>query len=79
VGPTALRLDVERRVSATFRVFAVGGRLVLSRSLGVLDRGSHTVTWDGRDGGSRRVAPGVYFGAVDADGRRVRTRFVLTK
>ncbi|MCA9753925.1 MAG: hypothetical protein KC591_17130, partial [Gemmatimonadetes bacterium] len=39
----------------------VAGRRVLTRPLGRLDAGRHTVSWDTEDAQGARVAPGVYF------------------
>ncbi len=58
-------------------VFDVGGRRV--RRLRVDERvGRSIVSWDGRDGAGRRVAPGVYFLALGAGGQLTSHRLVLT-
>jgi flagellar basal-body rod modification protein FlgD len=45
----------------TAAVFDVRGRLVRRLDLGARPAGPGTWTWDGRDGGGRRAAAGVYW------------------
>jgi hypothetical protein len=64
------------------RIFDVRGRLVrtvVGPDSGVLDPGIHTFMWDGKDGGGRRVASGVYFFKLDAGGQTAARKVVLLK
>ena len=40
--------------------------------------GRHSVTWDGRNAAGNRVAPGVYFCSVSADGATSARKLVLS-
>jgi hypothetical protein len=59
--------------SWTLTVHDVTGRRVAELGSGRITPGRHAVTWDGRDGGGREVAAGVYFYRLDVDGE-VTTR-----
>lgn len=58
-------------------VHTIEGRLVrVLREAAPLD-GEETVSWDGRDGQSRRLAAGVYLAVAIADGLRSARKIVL--
>jgi hypothetical protein len=74
----AFELPAPARVSMT--IHNAAGRLV--RTLiddEERDRGTHVITWDGRDEDGAAVASGVYFCRVDAEGLRLTRRMVLLK
>lgn len=54
----------------------VGGRVVRRQTLGSHEAGRHVWVWDGRDGGGRTVAGGVYFATLRA-GDASQTRKVV--
>jgi hypothetical protein len=64
----------EDRVTVAF--FDVTGRMVRRVDLGALPAGSHSWTWDGRDGEGSSVSSGVYFARLVA-GSEVMTRKIL--
>jgi flagellar hook assembly protein FlgD len=49
-------------------VYDVQGRRVRQIVSGALNKGAHSLSWSGRDDGSRRVASGVYFYQLRIDG-----------
>lgn len=58
-------------------IYNIGGRLVRSLRDGRQERGDHILTWDGRDGGGRESAPGIYFLRLNYEDRALTTRIVL--
>jgi hypothetical protein len=61
-GETQLRFDVPANGGgALVAVFDLQGRKVKTLAEGERPAGRHTLTWDGRDAGGRKVAAGVYF------------------
>jgi flagellar hook capping protein FlgD len=67
VGGTSLAFTLAEPEAVTLEVYDFSGRLVRSLARGWLPAGPRRVTWDGRDGGGHRTAPGIYFA-------RLRTR-----
>lgn len=73
----AFRLESADQVQ--LEIFDSRGRRVTSLADGVLEEGSHSRTWQGRDGFGKRVPSGVYFAKL-AVGDQVTTRkLVLAK
>jgi DNA-binding beta-propeller fold protein YncE len=63
--------------SVEVSVFDTGGRRVRTLTTGMRERGTHSITWNLRDAGERRVHPGVYLVEFQ-DGRRVeRSKLVV--
>lgn len=88
VGPAApnptragvtLALELPRRARVRLAVHDVTGRLVRVVEDGVREAGAFTLGWDGAGGAGERMRPGLYLLRVDADGRRVTRRVVLTR
>jgi hypothetical protein len=64
---TSLTFTLAQAEPVSLEVYDFSGRLVRSLVRGWLESGPRGVTWDGRDNGGQRAAPGVYFA-------RLRTR-----
>jgi hypothetical protein len=80
VGGTRLRFTMPARGPVELGLYDVAGRLVrtlVGREGGELGPGLHTVAWDGRDDGGRRVAGGVYFARLRALQRDVVRKLVV--
>lgn len=76
---TSIELSVPDECAASVRIYDVTGRCVrnlLSRSL---QRGVHTVAWDGTDGAGGALSPGVYFAVGRAGKMRVERKILLLK
>ncbi len=58
---TKIDFAIPGKSQVELAVYDVGGRLVRTLVEGMRDPGRYAVQWDGRDGGGRRVAAGVYF------------------
>jgi hypothetical protein len=67
-GPTAIRFGLPRAARAELAVYDVQGRRVKQLAQGVLEAGRYSAAWDGRDERGARVAAGVYYYALRADG-----------
>jgi flagellar hook assembly protein FlgD len=60
-------------------VFDVAGRRVATLYSGHHDRGTHSVSWDGRDERGRNVASGIYFVRLNARDYSASRKMVLLK
>ncbi|UCF98314.1 MAG: T9SS type A sorting domain-containing protein, partial [Spirochaetaceae bacterium] len=58
---TTIVYTVTRPGPVTIQVFTLSGDIVKVLQRGQKTQGSYTVTWDGRNGGGRPVARGMYF------------------
>ena len=74
---TTIRFDLPAAGSAQVTVHDVAGRLVQTLAEGRMDRGSHVVTWDGRDARGRKVPAGIYNYRVATAGTTVARRMVV--
>ncbi len=76
---TLFQFGLPRATQVGFEVFDERGRRVRDLSRGTMQAGEHVVRWDGRDGAGHRVASGPYFYRIEADGRRLSGRVVITR
>ncbi len=60
-------------------VVDVVGRVRRQLLSGVLEAGDHSVFWDGRDGGGRPVAQGVYFLKLEAQGETTSRKLTVVR
>ncbi len=60
-------------------IYDAAGRRVTTLFAGRRPSGSHQVAWDGRDAHGKRVASGVYFVRMHANGASVSRKFVLLR
>jgi len=66
---TVFRFELPAQQYASLRVFGVDGRHVTTVVDGVLPRGRHAITWNGRDRHGRAVPSGEYFVLLETGGR----------
>ncbi len=78
-GSAVLRLELPSASPVRTTIFDISGRLVRSLEGGAMDPGTHYVPWDGRDGGGREVAPGIYLARVTTRYGVVSRRIVLLR
>ena len=65
------RYDLDVASQGTrFAIFDATGQLVRSMDLGPRPARSQVLSWDGTNQAGRLVSSGVYYGVLDADGRR---------
>ncbi|MGH7726713.1 MAG: FlgD immunoglobulin-like domain containing protein [Candidatus Eiseniibacteriota bacterium] len=76
-GSSTIEYRLPVRGSVRLAVYDVRGTRLRVLEDGTRDAGPHTVTWDGRDGAGRRVAPGIYFYVLNAGGETARERTIL--
>ncbi|HDM90477.1 MAG TPA: T9SS type A sorting domain-containing protein, partial [candidate division WOR-3 bacterium] len=60
-GITSISFSLPRSMEVDLSVYDATGRLVRNLISGEVKAGTHTVTWNGRDGYYRKVPNGVYF------------------
>jgi len=70
---TLVQFAVPDAAVVRLRVYDLRGRMVATLVDGAMAAGHHVVAWDGRDGGDRPAAAGVYLLRLD-DGRSTTTR-----
>ncbi|HXV14527.1 MAG TPA: choice-of-anchor B family protein [Candidatus Krumholzibacteria bacterium] len=76
---TTIAYEVAREGDVSLAVYDVDGALVRVLARGRAPAGRHETRWDGADGGGRRVASGVYFVRLAANGAVDTGRLVLLK
>jgi len=60
-------------------VYSVSGRRVRTLVEGRVEPGPHQVTWNLNDDSGRPIAPGLYFTALDWEGRRLTQKFATMR
>lgn len=63
----------------TLRVFDVSGRLVNTLVDKKMDAGNHFVVWDGTNSTGQKVASGIYFYQIDANGFKAAKKITVLK
>jgi hypothetical protein len=63
----------------TLRVYDVTGRIVAHLAEGHYAAGHHTIQWDGRDQGGRRVSPGVYIYTLNAGEYSAMRKMIVSR
>ncbi len=76
-GRASLRLTMPEAAHAELRLYDSGGRLVAHPHSGPLTAGDNAMVWDPVDRSGRRLAPGIYFLSLDAQGRHVTRRIAI--
>jgi len=84
LGPTGsgqanLQLLLPGATQVQLAIYDARGALVRDLFRGISEAGARTVVWDGRDGGGRQVASGVYFAVARLADENLTTRFVLVR
>ncbi len=77
--PLRVSLELPQRERVRLAVYDLLGRRVAILVDEVLSPGRHTLSWRGRNGAGRRVAPGVYFYRLETPGRILRGRFLVIR
>jgi hypothetical protein len=77
IGSAAIAFTLARDQAATLVLYDVSGRRVRVLAEGLHASGRHQVSWDGRDEAGRRVASGIYFLRLNADGWTARERVLI--
>ncbi len=62
---------------ASLKVFDVTGKLIKKLLEGKLERGHHSINWNGKDSQGKRLLPGVYFIQFKTDSLRETKKLIL--
>jgi len=73
---TKINFDLPRTERVLIRIFDVLGREVITLFEGMKTRGSHSLTWNGRDAAGKIVSSGVYLLRLEA-GKEVAVRKMM--
>lgn len=76
---TMIRFTLPARERVVLSVYDTSGRLIRTLVDETRNRGTHEVTWDGRDGAGSTVGSGVYFYRLTAGNYSASRRMVLLK
>lgn len=76
IARVSLSFTLPEAGAVALEVFDMSGRIVRSLVRGWLEPGPRRVTWDGRDNGGRRMAPGVYLARLRTRSGTQETRIV---
>jgi hypothetical protein len=76
---SAFRFELTEPGDVSADVFDSSGRRVRALARGPYAAGSHSIRWDGRDSGNRRVAAGIYFVRVRAGGEKVSSKVFVVR
>ena len=74
-----IRFTLARRARASVDIFDVAGRLVKTVFDGVGQVGWNEAEWNGKDGSEGRVASGVYFYRLQAEGKTFSSKIVVLR
>jgi hypothetical protein len=76
---TDLRVGLPAASDLSIEVFDVAGRRVRTQALARQSAGWRSIPFDGRDDGGHRLASGVYFYRVTANGKTVTNKMVIAR
>jgi len=76
---TEISFQLPGECKVDLRIYNLKGQLVKTIVDGKMNRGAHTVFWDGTDNGAREVASGIYFYKLKASDQVSIRRMVLLK
>ena len=76
---TEIRYYLPEKCSVALNVYDVSGALVANVTEGYQDKGTHTVSWDGRGRNGRQASSGVYFYRLKAGKTEISKKMVLTR
>ena len=74
-----LQLTLPGSAEVSVKIYNARGQLVRDLYRGAMDAGSSRLVWDGRDGGGRQAASGVYLVRVSAGDELVNGRVVMVR
>lgn len=78
-GPIEIRFTSDARREALLEVFDLAGRRVVTLARGPVERGTQSVSWDGRDDRGREVAGGIYLVQLSLDGWTANRKVTLAR
>jgi len=78
-GRTAIRFSLPEQTEVKLEVYNVLGQKVNTLADGRLEKGWHTVDWNGRDGNGQKLSSGVYVYQLKALGKIMTKRMTLIR
>ena len=76
---TEIHFELARAGLVNLSVFDASGAFVTAIAQATFGAGPHDVRWNGTDAGGRRVASGVYFYRLTANGTELTRKMMLLK
>jgi hypothetical protein len=76
-GATTIAYDLAQPARVRIALYSPAGRALRVLEDGTAAAGPHRLTWDGRDGDGRRLAPGIYLVRFEGDGIRANAKAIL--
>lgn len=76
---TQIALQLSKPGPVTLEVYDLLGKKVASLTQGTLAAGAHEADWDGRNTQGEKVAPGVYFYRLTAEGKSLTHSLILVR
>ncbi|OYD16774.1 hypothetical protein CH333_02675 [candidate division WOR-3 bacterium JGI_Cruoil_03_44_89] len=76
---TTIRFVLQNDSRVRVSVYDVCGRLVKTIPNGIIEKGIHTIEWDGEDRYGRKVGKGIYFCRLEMEGRDETFKLVLIR
>ena len=76
---TRIAYETPSRSNVRLTIHDLSGRHITTLFDGIQDAGLHAATWDGRTSTGRILASGVYLARLDAVGRQVTCKILMTK
>jgi flagellar hook assembly protein FlgD len=76
---TTLRFHLSVAGTVTLNIADASGRLVRSLARESFPAGWNQIQWDGRSSSGQKVAPGVYFSILDAEGQTRSRRLIVAR
>jgi pimeloyl-ACP methyl ester carboxylesterase len=76
---TAIDFELPVATQVRLEIWSATGRHVQVLHDGLAPPGPHRIVWDGRDARGRRLASGVYFCRLQADGRQLTRRLLFIR
>ncbi len=76
---TTIRYQITNDEPVSLKIYNLAGQCVRVLADEVANRGTHEVTWDGKDLTGRRVAAGIYFCRLEVSGQSQSIRLVLVR
>ncbi len=76
---TKIKFSIPNKTTVQLRVYNLLGEVVKKLVSGTLERGEHSVTWNGTNDFSNSVISGVYLIRLDADGKSLTNKMILLK
>jgi hypothetical protein len=76
---TDISFELNKAQDVSLKIYNLKGQLVRDLSSGSFAKGTHKISWDGRDNSGSAVSHGIYFSKLEADGKTLTRKLLRTK